>query len=117
MVKYQPSLDRVFSALADPTRRAILTCLVAGPRTVGELAEPFEISPSGFSKHLRVLERAGLLRQHKRGRERFCEVLVEPLEEAVTWLERHREIWNSSLDAFAEYAEQLQIKRNPKRKK
>lgn len=117
MVKYRPPIDRVFSALADPTRREILSRLLGGRRTVGELAEPFEISPSGFSKHLRVLERAGLLRQHKRGRERHCEALIEPLDEALTWLEQYRKMWNTSLDSFARYAEELQAGRNRKGKK
>lgn len=117
MVKYEPPLDRVFAALSDPTRRAIVSRLVEGQRTVGELSEPFEISPSGFSKHLRVLEHAGLLRQHKRGRERYCEVLVEPLEDARNWLEEHRAMWNASLDSFAEYTEKLQSKRRRKRKR
>lgn len=114
MVKYHPSLNRVFSALADPTRRAILSQLVEGQRTVGELAEPFDISPSGFSKHLRVLERAGLLKQHKQGRERHCEVVVKPIDEALTWLEQYRNTWNASLDSFARYAEQLQASRKKK---
>lgn len=111
MVKCQPSLDRVFSALSNPTRRAILSRLADGRKTVGELAEPFEISPSGFSKHLRVLERAGLLRQHKRGRERHCEAVVEPIGEALTWLEHYQKMWNASLDLFTQYAEELQAKR------
>lgn len=115
MVKYQQSLDRIFSALADPTRRAILSQLVEGHKTVGELAGPFDISPSGFSKHLRVLERAGLLRQHKQGRERHCEAVVEPIDDALTWLERYRQHWDASLDSFARYAEQFQATR--KRKK
>lgn len=116
MVKYHPSLDRVFSALADPTRRAILSRLMEGRQTVGKLAEPFEITPSGFSKHLRVLERAGLLQQQKRGRERICEVRVEPLQEAMTWLETHRRMWNASLDSFAAYAENRQAKRNRRKR-
>jgi len=101
----------VFGALADPTRRAILARLLEGRRKVGDLAEPFEISASGFSKHLCVLENAGLLRQHKRGRERHCEALIEPLEEALTWLEQYRKMSSASLDSFAPYAEQLQAKR------
>ncbi|HSR68285.1 MAG TPA: metalloregulator ArsR/SmtB family transcription factor [Acidobacteriota bacterium] len=79
MVKHSEPLNLTFSALADPTRRAILARLVDGQRTVGDLKEPFELSPSGFSKHLRVLENAGLLRQHKRGRQRYCEAVIEPL--------------------------------------
>ena len=114
MVKYHEPLNRVFSALSDPTRRAILDRLVQGPKTVGELSEPFNISPSGFSKHLRVLENAGLLRQHKQGRERHCELLVDPLEEAVTWIEHHRKMWEASLDSFGNYVENLQAKRNKK---
>ncbi|HSR53891.1 MAG TPA: metalloregulator ArsR/SmtB family transcription factor [Acidobacteriota bacterium] len=110
MVKQSEPLNLTFSALADPTRRAILARLVDGQRTVGDLKEPFELSPSGFSKHLRVLEKAGLLRQHKKGRRRYCEAVIEPLDEAVTWLERYRETWGASLDSFTDYAEQLQAK-------
>lgn len=110
MVKCQP-LDRVFAALADPTRMAIVARLMQGQSTVGELAKPFEISPSGFSKHLRVLERAGLLRQHKRGRERYCEVVVKPLEDARTWIDECQTMWVATLDSFAEHAESQHSKR------
>lgn len=84
---------------------------------MGELAEPFEISPSGFSKHLRVMERAGLLRQHKRGRSRYCEVIVEPIDEAAVWINRYRDAWKASLGSFAQYAEKLKARRDRKPKK
>jgi DNA-binding transcriptional ArsR family regulator len=108
MVTYTDTLNTIFFALADPTRRAILTQLKEGQKTVGELAEPFGLSPSGFAKHLRVLERAGLMVQHKRGRERHCQLVVEPIQEATTWLEQYRQMWEASLDAFADYVANLE---------
>lgn len=108
MVKYADTLNDIFFALADPTRRAIVAQLSHGELTVGVLAEPFKISPSGFSKHLRVLERAGLMVQRKRGRQRYCRLVVAPLKEATTWLEQYRQLWETSLDAFATYVADLE---------
>ncbi len=93
-------LDLTFSALADPTRRAILARLRRGPATVGELAEPFAVSLNAVSKHLRVLERAGLLRREVRGREHHCHLAAEPLRDAAVWAAGYREFWEERLDAL-----------------
>jgi DNA-binding transcriptional ArsR family regulator len=99
MVKRE--LDAVFSALADPTRRAIIDRLAAGETSVSELAEPFDISLVAVTKHLRVLEDAGLLHHSKRGRVRFCRLSPEPLRSADDWLARYRAFWSTRLDALA----------------
>ena len=106
-MKYQ-HLSEVFRALSDPTRRAILSALVDGEKTVSQVAQPFDLCPSAISKHLRMLERAGLMRQIKRGRERWCQLVPQPLDEAATWLTEHRRLWVASLDSFATYAESLE---------
>jgi DNA-binding transcriptional ArsR family regulator len=111
MVKYVgPSLDTTFAALADPTRRAIVARLhEADPSrgvTVGELAEPFDISLPAISKHLRVLERAGMLDQQRDGRVRHCRLDPKPISEAAQWIEHHRQFWNHQLDALADFMEQ-----------
>jgi DNA-binding transcriptional ArsR family regulator len=104
MVNYYSSpLDRTFAALADPTRRAILARLARGETTVGELARPFQVSLPAVSKHLRVLERAGLLRQEKEGRVRRCRLEAGPMGEAADWIERYRDFWEGRLEALAEY--------------
>jgi len=94
MVKYSPNrLDATFSALSDPTRRAILARLAGGERSVTELAEPFDVSLPAISKHLRVLERARLVVQEKEGRIRRCRLSAEPLHDANNWLENYRRFW------------------------
>ncbi len=106
MDKYSSArLDATFSALSDPTRRAILAQLASGDACVSDLAEPFRISLPAVSKHLRVLERAGLLRQEKDGRVRRCHLVSEPLDEASQWIETCRRFWEDRLDALAEYLE------------
>jgi len=103
-------LDTTFSALADPTRRAILSRLgEADPRrgvTVGELAEPFNVSLPAISKHLRVLERAGMLTQQRDGRIRHCRLDPKPIGDAAQWIEHHRQFWNHQLDSLADFMEQ-----------
>ena len=96
-------LDAIFAALADPTRRAILARLSHGEATVGQLAEPFDVSLPAVSKHLRVLERAGLLRQQRDGRLRRCRLDAAPMSEAAAWIERYRRFWEQQLGALAEY--------------
>ncbi len=115
MVKFNddPRLDAAFAALADPARRAIVARLSRGPATVGELAEPFDFSPPAMSKHLRVLERAGLLRQRREGRFRHCELRPSPLEEAERWLESYRRFWSAKLDDLAAYLEEPSPPRKP----
>ena len=98
-------LDRTFSALADETRRAILKRLVDGEATVGELARPFRMSRPAISKHLRVLERAGLVRCSRDGRVNRCRLQAAPLQDAAAWIDRYRVFWTGQLDALARYAE------------
>jgi DNA-binding transcriptional ArsR family regulator len=104
MVKYYPdSLDATFAALADPTRRAILARLALGEASVTELAEPFSISLPAISKHLRVLERAGLLAREKDGRIYRCHLVAEPLKGAAEWIARYQRFWQEQFDNLAEY--------------
>jgi DNA-binding transcriptional ArsR family regulator len=88
-------LDKTFAALADPTRRAILERLMEGEATVSELAEPFPISGQAVSKHLRVLEQAGLIERRRDAQLRPSRLTGEPLGDAVAWLERYRRFWDS----------------------
>lgn len=107
MVKYsQDALDATFTALADPTRRAILARLARGEASVGELAEPFEMSLPAVSKHLRVLENAGLLLRQKDGRVRRCHLIGAPLGEAADWISRYRRFWEDQLESLARYLEE-----------
>lgn len=105
MVTNNDRLDRTFAALADPTRRAILARLAEGERTVGDLARPFEISRPAISKHLRVLERAGLVRRARDGRLSRCGLDASPMRDAAEWVEEYRKIWECQLDALARYLE------------
>lgn len=89
-------LDRTFAALADPTRRAILQRLAAGEATVGELAEPFAMSQPAVSKHLKVLERAGLVSRRRDAQRRPCRLEARPLREATAWLAEYRDYWEAS---------------------
>ncbi len=101
-------LSTVFAALADPTRRAILARLASGEATVTELAEPFAMSLPAVSKHLKVLERAGLITRGRTAQWRPCRLEAEPLGEASAWLERYRRLWERSFDRLADHlAEQL----------
>jgi len=96
-----PLLNRVYAAIADPTRRAILAVLAGGGElNVGSLAGRFPISFNGVSKHVKVLERAGLVRRRVRGREHWLRLRPEPLREATRWLEHYREFWGARLDAL-----------------
>ncbi len=103
MVEY--SLDQTFAALADPTRRAILGRLQSGPLTVGAIADPIPMTLAAVSKHVRVLERAGLVRREVQGREHHCSLVAEPLREAADWTERYRAFWEGRLDALERYLE------------
>jgi len=96
-------LDRIFSALADPTRRAILRTLAQRPATVNEIAGPFPVSLNAVSKHLMVLERAGLIRRQIKGREHHCWIEPRPLREAEDWLQHYRTFWEQRLDALENY--------------
>jgi DNA-binding transcriptional ArsR family regulator len=103
-------LSTTFAALADPTRRAILARLIAGECSVGELAEPFEMSLPAVSKHLRVLERAGLITQRRDAQWRRCRIEAGPLKEVSDWAERYRQIWEERLDRLDDYLQQLNAK-------
>lgn len=103
MVKSNAALDRTFGALADPYRRELLRRLATGPRTVGELAAPLPISLVAVSKHLTVLERAGLVSRTRQGRHRLCRLRPTPLREASQWLAAYREFWTDRLDALEHY--------------
>jgi DNA-binding transcriptional ArsR family regulator len=99
MVEYgEETLTRVYAALADPTRRAILVRLTTQEARVTELAEPFSMSLNAVSKHVRVLEEAGLVRREVRGREHYLSLDAAPLQEATEWLETYRQFWTERLD-------------------
>jgi DNA-binding transcriptional ArsR family regulator len=97
----QLDLDAVFHALADPTRRAMLRSLAGGERNIGQLAQPFAMSFAAASKHVKVLEGAGLVRRHVRGREHFCRIETKPLAAADEWLRDFEGFWNDQLDGLA----------------
>jgi DNA-binding transcriptional ArsR family regulator len=101
-------LNATFAALADPTRRAILARLAAGEAGVMELARPFAMSQPAISKHLKVLERAGLLSRGRRGPSRPCRLQAEPLREIARWTERYRRYWEGSFPRLDRYLDQLQ---------
>src|SRR5499427_616117 len=105
MTAVDERLDATFSALADPTRRAILARLAAGDATVMELARPFAMSQPAISKHIKVLERAGLITRGSEAHRRPCRIVARPLAEATVWLEGYRRFWEQSferLDALLE---------------
>ena len=106
MVKYPSrTLDRTFAALADPTRRKILAHLAQGDTRVTDLARPHDMSLPAVSKHLRVLENAGLLRRRRYGRFHEMQLNAEPLKKAAQWVEEYRKFWEGSLDRLAAYLE------------
>ena len=104
MVEYPASdLSQVFSAVADPTRRAILQLLAEHPATITEIAKPFPVSLNAVSKHVIVLERAGLVRREIHGREHLCRIEPRPLQGATLWLEYYRQFWEARMDALEVY--------------
>jgi DNA-binding transcriptional ArsR family regulator len=114
-------LSTTFAALADPTRRAILARLARGECSVTELAEPFEMSMPAVSKHLRVLERAGLIARGREAQWRPCRIAAGPLKEVADWTDRYRHIWEQRFDRLESYLQELQAKekkhdRQPRRK-
>jgi DNA-binding transcriptional ArsR family regulator len=108
------SISLTFAALADPTRRAILARLALGETSVTKLAEPFEMSMPAVSKHLRVLERAGLITRGREAQWRPCKLKAEPLREAAGWLEEYRQFWEQSFDRLDEYLQRLQAEAKQK---
>ncbi|HEY9397647.1 MAG TPA: metalloregulator ArsR/SmtB family transcription factor [Burkholderiales bacterium] len=113
MPKQSPNLDRVFYALADPTRRAVLARLSAGPAAVTQLAEPFDMALPSFSQHLKVLENCGLIRSRKEGRVRTVELAPKPLQAAENWMVEQRGMWERRLDQLDAFV--LQMKKEQKR--
>ena len=103
-------LSTTFAALADPTRRAILARLIAGEASVNALAEPFEMSLPAVSKHLKVLENAGLIARGREAQWRPCRLEAAPLKDAVDWLEHYRRFWEDRLDGLGVYLRELQRK-------
>src|SRR5262245_40704900 len=110
-------LDATFLALADPTRRAILTRLTRGEASVNELAEPFDMSQPAISKHLKMLERAGLISRGRDAQRRPCRIQGKPLEAAHAWLERYREIWEMNFERLDALLADLQKGQKPRPRK
>ena len=105
-------LSATFAALADPTRRAILARLAGGEATVNELAEPFHLKLPTVSKHLKVLQRAGLIKQSRKAQWRPCRLVPAPLKDVADWVERYRRIWDERLNQLDAYLTELQEKEN-----
>jgi len=116
MVNYSNALDATFSALSDPTRRAILSQLAGGQRSVTELAQPFDVSLPAISKHLRVLGRAGLVRQEKEGRIRRCRLSAEPLHDADDWLENYRRFWEERFQLLDALLDEMKTQEKKRRR-
>ncbi len=123
MVTQQANLDQMLMALADPTRRAILQRLSRGEARVTELAQPFDMSLNAVSKHIRILERAELVRRRTAGREHFLSFNRQQLDEVATWIETQRAVWNARLDALEallraeDEAASLTVKKKKKERK
>src|SRR5512139_3532553 len=109
-------LSSTFAALADPTRRAILARLASGEASVTELAEPFDMSLPAVSKHLKVLERAGLIARNREAQWRRCRLEASPLRDASDWIDQYREFWEERLDRLEAYLAELQQDTKKKRK-
>ena len=108
----QDYLNSTFSALADPTRRAILARLASGDASVSELAQPFSMSMPAISKHLKVLEKAGLITRGRDAQSRPCHLQAEPLKNASAWIDHYRVFWEQSLDRLEKYLNEIQVKDN-----
>jgi DNA-binding transcriptional ArsR family regulator len=102
------TLSTTFAALADPTRRAILERLARGDATVGELAQPFDLTMPAISKHLSVLERAGLIAKSRDGQRRNCRITATPLKNATSWLNEYRRHWEANLESLDSYLTRIQ---------
>ena len=113
----QTSLNLTFAALADPTRRAILAQLMTGKASVNELVKPFSLSQPAISKHLRVLEQAGLISRSRDAQKRPCKIEVQPLLEANQWLEDYRRLWEANYQRLEDLLEELQTTGKPALKK
>jgi DNA-binding transcriptional ArsR family regulator len=107
MVNYsKKSLDDTFSVLASPIRRGMLARLSQGWATVSELAAPYDVSPPAISKHLRLLERTGLIERRKLGRVHYCRLIPQPILEATEWLNFHKQFWEAQFDSLADFLAQ-----------
>lgn len=113
MANQSASLDTVFQALGDPTRRAVVRRLMAGPASVTELAAPFSMALPSFMRHIGVLERSGLIISRKAGRVRTCRIRPRRLAAAESWLAEQRELWVTRTDRLADYVETLHRKEDP----
>ena len=111
-MSYEQQLDATFAALADPTRRAILARLALGDASVAELAEPFSMSQPAVSKHLKVLERAGLIRRGRDAQRRPARIEAKPLQEANLWIERYRGLWEANYARLDNLLEDLKAKKD-----
>lgn len=109
------TLDATFAALSDPTRRAILARLSEGEATVGELVAPFKLSQPAISKHLKVLEKAGLISRARDAQRRPCRIEARPLADANAWLEGYRKIWESSFDRLDDLLDEMKARKTPNR--
>src|ERR1700730_1161079 len=112
----QDRLDATFTALADPTRRAVVARPAAGGATVNELAAPFDLTLPGISKHLKVLERCGLISRSRRAQFRPCHLEWDALDSAVSWLQDNRRVWNERFDKLDEHLRDLQCAPSPPQK-
>jgi DNA-binding transcriptional ArsR family regulator len=110
-------LSSTFAALADPTRRAILARLASGESSVTKLAEPFDMSMPAISKHLKVLERAGLIARGREAQWRPCRLEAGPLKDAAKWIEHYRRFWEQSFDRLEDYLREVQKEAQPKEKR
>jgi DNA-binding transcriptional ArsR family regulator len=110
----EAQLDQTFAALANPTRRAILARLSEGVASVNELAAPFKMTLPAVSRHIKVLESAGLVTQQRHAQYRPCAIDAAPLKEVSMWTEQYREIWETRFDRMDEYIKQLQLNQNQK---
>jgi DNA-binding transcriptional ArsR family regulator len=104
---HSDALSATFAALSDPTRRAILARLCAGDASVGELAEPFDITLPSISRHLKVLEESNLIVREKQAQRRICRLRVDRLREASAWIAQYRAFWEAQLDSLSSYADQV----------
>jgi len=103
-------LSGTFQALADPTRRALMARLTKGEASVLELAKPFKMSLPAISKHLKVLEKSGLIVRRSQAQQRLCKLQTKPIKDAVDWLEHHRQLWEDRLDRLEDYLQEIQSK-------
>ena len=114
MAKHDPSLDALFAALSDPTRRAVVHRLAAGPASASTLAEPFDMALPTFMAHLAKLEAANLITTRKQGRSRICSATANGLAPAQDWITQARDLWNARLDQLEDYLDSLPDPKAPK---